>query len=86
MTDQTQSASATEEEYPSSTYGWYVVVILTLAYIVSFLDRQILNLMVEPIKADLGHQRYHDEPVAGFGLWDFLYHFGHSHRTFGGPV
>ena len=37
----------------SSTYRWYVVGILTLAYLVSFLDRQILALMVEPIKADL---------------------------------
>lgn len=40
--------------YPRTGYAWYVVVILTLAYIVSFLDRQILALLVEPIKRDLG--------------------------------
>ncbi len=40
--------------YPSAGYAWYVTVVLTLAYIVSFLDRQILALLVEPIKADLG--------------------------------
>ena len=34
-------------------YRWYVVGILTLSYLVSFLDRQILALMVGPIKADL---------------------------------
>ena len=37
----------------SPTYRWYVVGILTLSYLVSFLDRQILALMVGPIKADL---------------------------------
>ena len=35
------------------TYPWYVVGVLTLAYLISFLDRQILALMVGPIKADL---------------------------------
>ncbi|MBM3515660.1 MAG: MFS transporter [Alphaproteobacteria bacterium] len=44
----------TEPEYPSSGYAWYVVLVLTLAYIVSFLDRQIMALMVQPIKRDLG--------------------------------
>ena len=44
----------TKEEYPSTGYAWYVVVILTIAYVFSFLDRQILSLLVEPIKADLG--------------------------------
>ena len=37
----------------SSAYRWYVVGVLTLAYLISFLDRQILALMVEPIKDDL---------------------------------
>jgi MFS family permease len=43
-----------EEEYPNPTYAWYVVVILFLAFVVSFIDRQIISLLVEPIKADLG--------------------------------
>ncbi len=33
--------------------SWYVVGILTLAYVSSFIDRQILSLLVEPIKRDL---------------------------------
>lgn len=33
--------------------SWYVVAILTLAYVSSFIDRQILSLLVEPIKRDL---------------------------------
>lgn len=38
---------------PSYAYEWYVVVICMLAYIFSFVDRQILALMIEPIKHDL---------------------------------
>lgn len=37
----------------TSTYTWYVVLLCMLAYIFSFIDRQILALMIEPIKADL---------------------------------
>jgi MFS family permease len=42
------------EDYPSARYAWYVVAVLTLAYVVSFIDRQILSLMVDPIRNDLG--------------------------------
>lgn len=37
----------------SLTYAWYVVGMLTLANISSFLDRQILALLVAPIKRDM---------------------------------
>ncbi len=36
-----------------TSYQWYVVIICMVAYILSFVDRQILSLMIEPIKADL---------------------------------
>lgn len=41
---------------PSSTPSqeWYLVFILMLAFIVSFIDRQVISLLVEPIKHDLG--------------------------------
>lgn len=35
-------------------YAWAVLVMLTVAYTVSFIDRQVLNLLVDPIKLDLG--------------------------------
>ncbi len=38
---------------PSPAYAWYVVVLCLLAYILSFVDRQIIALLVEPIRADL---------------------------------
>lgn len=34
-------------------YPWYVVFVLTLAYTCSFIDRQILTLLIEPIRRDL---------------------------------
>jgi MFS family permease len=37
----------------SLTYAWYVVFILMLANISSFIDRQILALLVAPIKRDM---------------------------------
>jgi MFS family permease len=39
--------------YPSSTRAWVTVAILMVAYVLSFVDRQILNLLVEPIRRDL---------------------------------
>lgn len=49
------AADSAEEKlpYPKEFYAWYVVVILMIIYIFSFMDRQILGLLVEPIKADL---------------------------------
>lgn len=32
----------------------YLVLILTVAYILSFVDRQVINILAEPIKRDLG--------------------------------
>lgn len=34
--------------------AWYIILVLTLAYTASFVDRQVLNLLVGPIKADYG--------------------------------
>ena len=38
----------------SPAYAWFVVFVLSFAAIISFIDRQIINLLVDPIKADLG--------------------------------
>ena len=39
--------------YPSSLSAWVTVTILMVAYVLSFIDRQILNLLVGPIRRDL---------------------------------
>ncbi len=48
-TDQTIDAG-----YPRPAQAWYAVGVLVLAYTFSFIDRQILGLLVTPIKRDLG--------------------------------
>ena len=40
--------------FRSEGYAWAVVAILCLGSVVAMIDRQIINLLVEPIKADLG--------------------------------
>jgi MFS family permease len=40
--------------YPSTAWAWYTVAVLLCAYIFSFIDRQVLNLLVAPVRRDLG--------------------------------
>lgn len=50
----TQPASESEEApWPPARTGWTVVAMLCAAALASQLDRMIINLLVEPIKADL---------------------------------
>lgn len=46
---QTRSAQG----QPSSAYAWYMVFLCMVAYIFSFIDRQVISLLVQPIRADL---------------------------------
>ncbi|HLF31725.1 MAG TPA: MFS transporter [Xanthomonadales bacterium] len=39
--------------WPKPLYAWYVVGVLMLGYTNSFIDRQILSLLIEPIRRDL---------------------------------
>lgn len=39
--------------WPHAGWGWFAVAALMTAYTSSFIDRQILSLLVEPIRADL---------------------------------
>ena len=46
--------SGAEAPWPSEGRAWYAVGVLFIAVIFSFVDRIILSLLVDPIKADLG--------------------------------
>ncbi len=46
-------AASGEPPYPKRGYAWYVCLILLLAYILSFLDRTIVSLLVIPMEHDL---------------------------------
>jgi|SRR5579871_861563 len=50
----TASAAQPQRERPTSTYAWYVVFALTAIYMLSYVDRQILSLLVGPMKRELG--------------------------------
>ena len=41
-------------DYPPRGYAWTVVAILVATAILSYTDRQVLSLLVDPIRADLG--------------------------------
>jgi MFS family permease len=45
---------AGDAPYPSALYAWFLVAVLVLASLVSFVDRQVIAIVVEPMKADLG--------------------------------
>jgi MFS family permease len=50
-------AGATERRaggYPRRSYAWTVVAILIATAVLSYTDRQVLSLLVDPIRADLG--------------------------------
>ncbi len=47
------SRTGQREDSPNLA-GWFAVAVFLAAYAVSFLDRQILSLIVEPLKHDLG--------------------------------
>jgi MFS family permease len=50
----TQQSAAAATAEPGLGYAWYVVLVLMICYTVSFIDRQILSLLVGPIQKDLG--------------------------------
>ena len=53
MTD-TTAEQPVDKPYPAAMAAWGLVILLTLAYILSFVDRYILGLLAEEIKADFG--------------------------------
>src|ERR1700679_1206222 len=65
-----------QEEYPSPVYAWYVVGVLTVAYIFSFIDRQIMSLMVAPIQRDLEISDFQISLLIGTSFAVFYTFFG----------
>jgi len=54
MNDASGSALSTDANgYPSPAVAWYTVAVLSVIYMFSFIDRQILVLLIEPVKHDL---------------------------------
>jgi MFS family permease len=45
---------APQQPWPAPRQAWYAVAVLMVAYLFSYVDRQILSMLVGPIRADLG--------------------------------
>lgn len=65
-----------EKGYPDPVYAWYVVVILFIAYTLAYIDRQCINLLVEPIKHDLQISDTQISLLQGFAFVFFYTLFG----------
>ena len=65
-----------EPPWPPPAYSWYVVAVLTVAYVFSFIDRQILQLLVVPIRRDLQISDTQMSLLMGFSFAVFYTFFG----------
>lgn len=53
---------------PALGYSYYIVVLLMLAYMLSFLDRVLISLLVEPIRTEFGLGDTEIGLLVGFGF------------------
>jgi MFS family permease len=65
-----------EAPYPKPARAWYVLGLLTLVYVFSFLDRTILSLLVGPIRRDLHVTDTQLSLLMGFSFALFYTFFG----------
>jgi MFS family permease len=70
------TSKQSEAPFPARRYAWYVVAVLTLAYIFSFIDRQIFSLLVAPLRRDLGISDTQVSLLMGFTFAVFYTFFG----------
>ena len=47
------AASTADPAWPAAGRAWYAVAVMMVAYLFSYVDRQILSMLVGPIRADL---------------------------------
>ena len=62
------TAVNTGADYPSPRRAWGVTFLLTVVFVFSFVDRQILNLLVGPIQQDLDLNDTQVSLLQGFGF------------------
>lgn len=41
-------------DWPASSIAWYATSLMMLSYFLAYVDRSVINLLIEPIKRDLG--------------------------------
>lgn len=63
--------TAAAEPWPPPAQAWYAVGVMTVALMFNFLDRGMLNLLIEPIKHDMGLSDTQISLVVGFAFVSF---------------
>jgi MFS family permease len=48
-----QESISDEGAWPGTAHAWWAVILLSAAYLLSFVDRTVINLLVQPIERDL---------------------------------
>ena len=79
MTAETNQVEVPESDEKVPAYSWYALSILVIVYVLNFVDRNIISILAEDIKADLGLR---DDQIG------FLYGtaFGVFYALFGIPL
>ena len=54
--------------WPKKSYAWFFTSILLIAYIISLIDRQMINYLVVPIKEDMGLTDFEISFIQGWGF------------------
>lgn len=77
--DETTTVEQGQADKPVPAYSWYALSVLVLIYVLNFVDRNIISILAEDIKADLGLR---DDQIG------FLYGtaFGVFYALFGIPL
>lgn len=70
------AASTGMPPFPSAGLAWWMVAVLMVIYVFSFIDRQILSLLVGPIRRDLAISDTEMSLLMGFSFALFYTFFG----------
>lgn len=70
------SGSSKEQGYLSAGRAWYLVLVLMIIYVVSFIDRQIMSLLVKPIRAAMEITDFQVGLLMGLAFAVFYTFFG----------
>ena len=79
----TTAAGAADSPYNSKAYRYYALGLLTLTYAFNFVDRQILAILQEPIKAEAGSFRLPAGAADGLRLRGILRGLRDTYRPLG---
>ncbi|MDB5445899.1 MAG: transporter [Phenylobacterium sp.] len=68
VTERPPSTAVAEAEYPSAWVAWSSVGVLLLMYALSFMDRQVVSLLVGDLRRDLGVDDFQISLLQGFAF------------------